>query len=172
MGCTTTSVKESQLKFDPKEVKINNTMFVIPDKEATLKAFRALDTNQSGKLDPNEILVLFKTLGKPLEKEQLHKVFSLADQNIDACLDENEFYHLMYILANSDVQDKEKIVFFMADINCSGTIDSKELGILFKKLDISASPEKIDEIMKSVADNADGTLSFDMFMALIGKLTE
>ncbi|CAL5998946.1 EF_hand domain-containing protein [Hexamita inflata] len=172
MGCTQTIVQDSQMQLEAKQVKIDNNTFLVPDKQATMTAFRALDTNKSGKLDPNEILELFKTLGRPLEKEEFNKVLTLADQDIDACLDENEFYHLMYILSNSDFNDKEKIVFLMTDINCSGTIDSKELSLLLKKLEITASQEKIEELVTSIADNADGTLSYNMFMALLAKLAE
>ncbi|CAL6114968.1 EF_hand domain-containing protein [Hexamita inflata] len=174
MGCTSsTTVKQSELQIQPKDVNvIDHQRFHVPDKQMVHTAFRGLDKNQSGKLDQDEVIYLFKLLGKQLEKEELQYVLTLADQDIDACLDENEFFHLMYILTNSGFDEREKIVFLMTDINCSGTIDCKELGSLLKKLEINATTEKIQELVSSTADKIDGTMSYNMFMALLTKLAE
>ncbi|CAL5998948.1 EF_hand domain-containing protein [Hexamita inflata] len=148
------------------------TTFKKPNREEVNQMFKKFDVDGNGKLDPNEVLAMFNMLGRPLTKEELVRVLALTDQDTDANLNLDEFYHLMYIIINADIKEKEKVIFLMTDTDCGGTVDKTELHELLDKLQIDAPQATLDLLVKEIADEEDGTLSYDMFMTLLKKLQE
>ncbi|CAL5999096.1 EF_hand domain-containing protein [Hexamita inflata] len=146
--------------------------FIKPDVDKCRQAFEAIDTDKSGTLDIKELITAFAKMGINLTHQEFLVYLSLVDQNGDAQMNFEEFRHFMYILQNASLKDKAKIIFLSTDSDCSGTIDKKELARLFKKLELNISEQKIGELVESAADQKDGTLSYEMFQALVKKISE
>ncbi|CAL5999016.1 EF_hand domain-containing protein [Hexamita inflata] len=143
-----------------------------PDFKNCEQAFKAIDADGSGELDLDELKKAFELLEMHLSKEEIKSIVEIVDVDGDGQMNCKEFIHFVYICKNADPKDVKTILFLAADLDCSGTIDKEELIIIFKKLGAEVSQVQIDELLSVIADNKDGTMSYEMFIALMEKLME
>ena len=105
-----------------------------------------------------------------MDKDTIKGMIDLVDTNNDGTMDKKEFCHFLHICENADPSDIKTILFLAADTDFSNTVDREELNVIFKKLGVNASPEEVSQVMNAVADNKDGTISYEMFLALMDEL--
>ncbi|CAL6022463.1 EF_hand domain-containing protein [Hexamita inflata] len=134
--------------------------------------FRALDTDDSGGIDPDELYAALQELGIRMNKECIRSMIDLIDENGDGLMQLDEFCHFMYVCQNSKPNDTKSILFFAADNDYSGTIDKFELVEILEKLNVEITEDEVFEMAEQVADNEDGTLSYEMFLELMSKLMD
>ncbi|CAL6057868.1 EF_hand domain-containing protein [Hexamita inflata] len=171
MGCAPGTPKTSNMNdssHDSSQLQVHKK-FIIPDKQIVQTAFNNLDKDNNQKIDKNEILELMKTLNKPITLETLNQAFNYSDQNEDALLNFEEFFHFYYVLLNSE-EDQNLMAFLFFDYNCSGSIDSKELWKLARKLGHPVDATMIEKMHRSLADNEDQTISYELFKLLHKEL--
>ncbi|CAL5999118.1 EF_hand domain-containing protein [Hexamita inflata] len=143
-----------------------------PDFKACEKAFKAIDKDNSGELDLNELEEAFGLLDIHMKKDEIKGILEIVDADGDNKMNKTEFAHFVYICKNATPDDVKTILFLAADQDCSMTIDKNELLIILKKLGAEVDKAQVDELVKQVADNDDGTLSYEMFLAMMEKLLE
>lgn len=66
----------------------------------------------------------------------------------------------------------KNLLFLAADCDCSGTINKNELGMILKKLGAEVTSKLLQELMSAIADNKDGTISQQMFIAFIETIMD
>ncbi|KAH0575766.1 EF hand domain-containing protein [Spironucleus salmonicida] len=132
--------------------------------------FRKIDADNSGFIDVPELQVALVELGVQMDQKTISGMIELVDDNADGQMQLEEFVHFLYICENARPDDVPTILFLAADEDYSQTIDSDELMAIILKLGIEITKEEIKEIMDSIADNDDGTISYEMFCALMEEI--
>ncbi|CAL5999042.1 EF_hand domain-containing protein [Hexamita inflata] len=143
-----------------------------PDFASCEKAFKAIDSDRSDNLDLDELKKAFELLEMHLSKDEIKSIVEIVDTDGDGQMNCKEFVHFVYICKNADPKDVKTILFLAADLDCSGTIDKNELRMILKKLGATVTEQQIDDLMDVVADNKDGTISYEMFIALLDKILD
>ncbi|CAL5999136.1 EF_hand domain-containing protein [Hexamita inflata] len=94
------------------------------------------------------------------------------DADGSGTMNTEDFTHFVYICKNAVIDDIKTILFLAADKDCSLSISKSELLTILKKLGAEVNQQMVDELVDQVADNEDGTLSYDLFNTLMERLIE
>ncbi|CAL6004148.1 EF_hand domain-containing protein [Hexamita inflata] len=165
-------VPEPKKPAEPEKPKVymGRTLFDKPDVDQCKAAFKQIDLDGSGKLDQEEVTKAMRKMNPKMSKEDIIQLFQQVDGG-EGELNVEQFIHFVYVCQNANVSENEKIVFLITDMDCSGTIDADETFLLFKKLGLEVNEEEAKELVKSMADNGDGTLSYDQFKQLLDQIS-
>ncbi|CAL6014746.1 EF_hand domain-containing protein [Hexamita inflata] len=103
---------------------------------------------------------------------QAQYILDIVDADGSGTMNTEDFTHFVYICKNAVIDDIKTILFLAADKDCSLSISKSELLTILKKLGAEVNQQMVDELVDQVADNEDGTLSYDLFNTLMERLIE
>ena len=78
----------------------NGTKFTVPDYKKCKEIFNEVDTDNSKKLNPEELCTALNKSGSNVTVEETVAIMGLIDQDGNKRLDVDEFQHLLYIMKN------------------------------------------------------------------------
>ncbi len=129
--------------------------------------FKAMDTNNDGMLDMDEIKAGYEThFGTTIDDEEIERMFKEIDTDGNGTIDYSEF--LMATMNETQLlsQEKLKAAFKMFDKDGSGTISKDEIKESLGQLD----EQLVEEIIKEVDENNDGEISYEEFEKMMQKM--
>lgn len=135
------------------------------------KAFKALDTNQDGKLSRDELITGYRQILGDLAEEEVDRILKIADSDGSGEIEYSE-----WIVATTDkrkllTNEKLETAFNMFDRDGSGSISANEIK------DVLGVGKSIDEkvwndIILEVDANGDGEISFLEFKTMMQRLLD
>ena len=134
------------------------------------KVFIALDKNQDGYLQYDELLQGFTELyGEDHAKEEVDRIFALVDVDHSGEIDFSEFVTASVNKDNLLQEGKLKAAFQYYDKDGSGSISVDEIkGVLGVGKNISKAVW--DQVVLEVDENGDGEVSFEEFKIMMKSL--
>lgn len=132
----------------------------------------ALDTNQNGQLDPNELFDVPEIADNPLVK----RVISVFDTDGDGKVSFVEFLvGLAKLTAGTDEQQKIKFAFDIYDTKKDGYISNGELFCVMKmmvgnNLNDKQLQQLVDRTMLQADKDYDGLISFEEFRSVVAHV--
>lgn len=112
----------------------SGTKFDVPDYNQCKKVFNEVDTDNSKKLNPNELCTALNKSGSDVTVDETIAIMGLIDQNTDKKLDVDEFQHLLYIMKNKKSGNRDLTVFLVADNDMDSMLGYAQIGELIEKL--------------------------------------
>ena len=140
------------------------------EKERLAKIFKAIDSNNDGKLSKEEILNGYEEhFGKNLDEDELDKLFKAVDIDGSGFIDYSEF--IMATMSEKKNVSEEKLMsaFKIFDKDGDGTISHEEIKEVLST-NGQLDDNQIKEIIKQVDENEDGQIQFDEFCHLMRDL--
>ncbi|CAL6016846.1 EF_hand domain-containing protein [Hexamita inflata] len=141
-----------------------------PDVKKCKNVFTKANETETGKLKPLELVNALKEFNLNFTVDELRDLNPLVSTSPVITLSVDQFIHLIYIIENTTTNDTTKMMFLSADTTQSGTINRAGVESVLKKMGASPKTQQIDELMEALADNKDGTLSYEAFKGLIDGL--
>ncbi|CAL6033972.1 EF_hand domain-containing protein [Hexamita inflata] len=143
-----------------------------PDFKAFKQIFDTIDADRSGKIDRNELQKALALMQLDMDKETIDQMLHLVDQDNDGQMDFEEFCIFVNVCENADPETPASVLFYAADLDYSGSIDRQELIKIFQKIDVNINKQQSEQIMADAADNADGSISYPMFLKLMDAMSQ
>jgi calmodulin len=120
-----------------------------------------------GKLSPEELTAVMRSLDQTPTQEQLEAIMHGLDTDHDGTIDFEEFLALMSAHSNSNNADDEiRSAFETFDKDKNGTINIEELRSMMKRLRVSVTEEELSVMMKEADEDGDGVIDFQGASAL------
>ncbi len=181
---TKESQRQTLIDEDAKELWISNHLSInseqLDDRALAAAVFTQLDVNQSGTLDKDELMSLWREWQVP---EAFINNFINEHTEVNE-FNFNEFYEqiwhikgvkerlqketlkLKYLSKGKNISNEEKcrLIFEELDIDRNGYIDELELKILLLEWGLPSS--EVEEYMKKYDDNKDLKISFEEFFKM------
>ena len=131
-------------------------------------AFRFLDKDGNGTVEPEEIGEVLKTLGIEITDEEIKDIMSNLDENGDGVMDFNEFVGMMNRRLSLNSQRAElKETFKVFDKNGDGKISFDELKEVLIGLGEEVTDQDVKDMIKEADLNGDGFIDFEEFMIMM-----
>lgn len=148
-----------------KDTPKNTSKEQVEDLRATFSMF---DTDGSGSISREELLIVLRRFGQNIESLNLSNIMNEIDSNNDGVVDFNEF---LTILEKSKIGGDDECelqtAFDMIDTNNDGFISGLELKTLLEKVNYSMTDDEIVAIMDECDINRDGLLDYSEFHKLM-----
>merc|ERR1712156_207648 len=150
--------------------------------EEMKKVFNLIDTDGSGSLSLEEVVLYLKSITDDISEDNIQKIFEGIDTSGDKAVDFEEFKEVMGLLSEKgwnklsnpdEVKEVEvKALFNMIDKDQSGELSLEEARKACKLIQARFNISEVDDWMSQVDTNNDGRLSYDEFKkSLDGKIT-
>merc|ERR1712062_911653 len=150
--------------------------------EEMRKFFDIIDTDKSGNLSMEEVLLYLKSITDDISVENIEKIFEGIDTSGDKVVDFDEFKGVMSQLSEKgwnklsnqeEVKEVEvRTLFNLIDKDGSGELSLEEARKACKLIQARFNISEVDDWMAQVDTNNDGRLSYDEFKkSLDGKIT-
>jgi len=154
------------------EVDVN--ILSLSDIENTQKAFAALDLDNQGYIDKDDLKTAFEIMGINCNKEDIIKMVNEVENKNENVIDYNDFLKVIayYRTIQSYNDENDFVDAFVAmggNPDMSGKVDAQKLIQVIKEefnmtIDIVKLIEEIDE-------DGSGTIEYDEFKALLSNTT-
>jgi calcium-dependent protein kinase len=128
------------------------------DKAVLADAFKRFDKNNDGKLSPDEITDLMKSIGKGPEEAQ--KWMQEVDQNNDGVINEEEFKQGYAVAVLGSSEEQLRGAFAMFDKDKNGFVSAQEIEQVCNFL----TPAAVKQLVGEVDKNNDGQISVQEWM--------
>lgn len=124
--------------------------------------FNELDRNNDGVLHREEVIVALKLMKLPSSPVQVDAIFHHCDPDRDGVIHYKEFeaYALMR-------QEQLGAVFLSLDQNDDGFISNEDIKRALKNLNVTATDEDIERLMRRADLNNDGKIGFSEFQEFL-----
>lgn len=132
------------------------------------QAFEVMDKDGSGNIDADELVQLFKQLGRNPSKEQLKAMIAKADLDGDGEISFNEFCSMMskrdkFVTFETELKD----AFAVFDKDGDGSITAQELLQTMKDLGENIGDDEIELMINEADMNGDGEMDFNEFVRIM-----
>lgn len=136
------------------------------------KQFDAIDSNQNGVLDLDEIQTFMSEIG--LEESLAPLVFKLFDTNDDGCLSFDEFCQFIKIMNDDDAGPIQlyRLAFDKIDTDHSGSLNKHEVYEFAKLFNPGYKEEDAYYLINMADENNDERLSFEEVVNLFDQINE
>lgn len=140
--------------------------------------FEAVDADNSGEIDEEELGAAFRMVGVKLAGEELHKAFLEVDLDCSGTVEWPEFLFLMSKFgAGESLESKfteERLaelreVFDLFDEDNSGYLDAEELALVMRSVGLVPSMDEITTMINQVDANGSGCIEWPEFLLLMSK---
>ncbi len=148
-------------------IELENTAIAHEEVEKLWKAFKVFDADGSDAISAKELGQVMRSLGQnPTDTavRNMMKEVDLADR-----LDFEEFKALM-VAKQDDPRSNLKLAFSVFDEDGSGQITANEMRSVMSKFGLTDS--ELDEMLKEVDNDGDGSINFDEFCCLMPDESE
>lgn len=133
------------------------------DVDRLWESFRIFDTDGSGAISPAELAVVMRSLGQSPTDAQVRGLIEEVDTDGSGHIDFGEFTTLM-LARYGDRRSRLELAFAVFDRDGSGRITAEEMGGVMSQVGLSA--RELDEMIKEVDVDGDGSIGFDEFCQL------
>ncbi|MCY0994035.1 EF-hand domain-containing protein [Nannocystis sp. ILAH1] len=133
------------------------------DVDRLWESFRIFDTDGSGAISPAELAVVMRSLGQSPTEAQVRGLIEEVDTDGSGHIDFGEFKTLM-LARYGDRRSRLELAFAVFDRDGSGRITAEEMGGVMSQVGLSA--RELDEMIKEVDVDGDGSIGFDEFCQL------
>ncbi|CAL6015400.1 EF_hand domain-containing protein [Hexamita inflata] len=134
--------------------------------------YKAIDKTNRGYIDTDQLMEALAALNVKIDRTTVHGIVQLVDEDMNNRMDMGEFVHFLHICQNADPKDVKTVLFYAADYDYTQTVNKSKLQKILVKLGIKMSEEELQGVIESTADNEDGSLSYEMFIALMDELVQ
>lgn len=132
-------------------------------------AFDLLDTNQDGKITPEELQLMLDKLGISVKAEAAHDLIKCASHAGDELIDENEFLHwvkrIQSLRPEEQVDDETAknvmAAFKVFDLDNDGFITRDELRQAMSTIGETATEEQLSEFIELADMDKDGKINYE-----------
>merc|ERR1712215_232852 len=178
--CSIVPTKQLRTVNMPKQLNLTE------EDVAQIKAqFSTLDQNGDGMITVAEVRQALNKAGQDYTVKDVQKRVKKADRNGDGRVVWQEFLEMMgehfhksasregvKIIESKDATveeyDEAMHAFRMFDKNSDGKIDIEELKVAMKELDLESDSAKVEQLLKDLDKNGDGTIDYVEFGRLLG----
>lgn len=137
--------------------------------EKLWETFKVFDADGSGAISPEELKAIMQSLGQNPSDSQLQEMIQEVDLDFSGTIDFEEFKALM-IAQSGDRESRLKTAFNVFDEDRSGLISANELRDVMNKFGLTN--EELDQLIKEVDEDGDGTIDFEEFCKLMPEESE
>ena len=133
------------------------------------EAFNAFDKDGGGSIDREELMDLFKSLGRAPTDEELDHMIACADEDGNGTIDFYEFAtlmaHMMYSHDSPEAQ-RERLshAFAIFDETGDGTISSDDIRRVMINLGEPMELDDVDDVVARFDTNRDGVIQYEEFV--------
>lgn len=144
---------------------------VMTEEEVTKlwEAFKVFDADGSGAISTKELGEVMRSLGQSPSDIELRDMIKEVDVDLSGSIDFEEFKTLM-VSAQGDRQSRLKLAFSVFDEDGSGQITTNELHNVMSLFGLTDA--ELDELIKEVDHDGDGSIDFPEFMKLVPEESE
>ena len=132
--------------------------------EQLWKAFSVFDADGSGAISVEELGSVMRSLGQSPNPTELRDLIKEVDLDRSGSIDFAEFQTLM-ISRQGDQQSRLKLAFSVFDKDNSGRITADEMRSVMSQFGLSDA--ELDEMVKEVDEDGDGSIGFEEFCKLV-----
>jgi Ca2+-binding EF-hand superfamily protein len=136
--------------------------------EQLWKAFSVFDADGSGAISVEELGSVMRSLGQSPNPTELRDLIKEVDLDRSGSIDFAEFQTLM-ISRQGDHQSRLKLAFSVFDKDNSGRITADEMRSVMSQFGLSDA--ELDEMVKEVDEDGDGSIGFEEFCKLAARLS-
>ncbi|MCM0590020.1 MAG: EF-hand domain-containing protein [Gloeotrichia echinulata DVL01] len=133
------------------------------------EAFKVFDTDGSGVISASELGQVMRSLGQSPSDTDLRDMIKEVDVDLSGSIDFEEFKTLM-VSVQGDRQSRLKLAFSVFDEDGSGQITTNELRSVMSQFGLTDA--ELDEMIKEVDHDGDGSIDFKEFMKLVPEESE
>jgi Ca2+-binding EF-hand superfamily protein len=145
-----------------------------PSKREELeRMFDVYDTDKGGSISTSELNALMSSLGHQLDEVQTEAMLHELDENGDGDCSKEEFVGWMALQDQDEdgpglsVEELAENMFNMFDDDMSGSITCTEFIEAMQKFAPKMSLDEVNDLIRELDDNADGTISKEEFTTLL-----
>ncbi|CAH1375358.1 hypothetical protein MTP99_016822 [Tenebrio molitor] len=138
-------------------------------------AFELIDSNQDGRINPDEFKIMLKNLGIELEDEKIEELIRSASHAGIEVIDENEF--LTWIKQIQELRPESKgeddgskelmEAFRVFDLDNNGYITRDELRTAMEKIGEPVTEMQLTEFINLADTDKDGRINYEEFARLL-----
>ncbi|MEB3182008.1 MAG: EF-hand domain-containing protein [Nostocaceae cyanobacterium] len=150
-------------------VEFNKTALSDEQVEKLWQAFQAFDEDSNGTISAKELGLVMGSLGQSPDEMDLRDMIKEVDVDLSGSIDFEEFKALM-VSKQGDRTSRLKLAFSVFDENNSGQITADEMRGVMSKFGLTES--ELDEIVKEVDHDGDGSIDFQEFCKLMPDESE
>ena len=133
--------------------------------------FKAIDTNNSGKLDINEFYRGFTQLFPSLSKQTIVSLFRMQDKDHNGVLDIQEFITLVRFMEKKVYDDDPFVILFdKCDLDGNGVLDIVEFCLIWKCIIPDIDTDAVVKLFKAADDDGNGVVDFNEYMDLVATV--
>lgn len=137
--------------------------------EKLWEAFQVFDADGSGAISPEELGQVMQSMGQNSTEIELREMIKEVDVDISGTIDFEEFKALM-VAKQGDRNSRLKLAFSVFDVDGSGIISANEMQEVMGKFGLT--DKELEEILKEVDNDGDGSIDFDEFCQLVPEESE
>lgn len=137
-----------------------------PTVEEMKWAFDKFDSNNDGKISPEEYKAALKALDREIADSEVVKAFQVVDSDGDGYVDFKEFVEMFKMGGGSNASEVQS-AFKVFDLDGDGKISAKELSQVLKQLGESCSMKACQNMVKGVDMDGDGFIDIDEFTKMM-----
>jgi Ca2+-binding EF-hand superfamily protein len=150
-------------------IKSEETMLTEEQVEKLWEAFKVFDEDGSGNISVEELGQVMRSLGQSPNETELRDMIKEVDVDFSGAIDFEEFKALM-VSSQGDRTSRLKLAFSVFDENQSGEITADEMRAVMSKFGLT--DEELDEMVKEVDHDGDGSIDFEEFCKLMPEESE
>ncbi|XP_044269101.1 calcium-binding protein E63-1 [Tribolium madens] len=138
-------------------------------------AFELIDSNQDGRINPDEFKIMLENVGIELEDEKIEELIRSASHAGVEVIDENEFLtwikHIQELRPEAKSEDdgaKELMeAFRVFDLDNNGYITRDELRLAMDKIGEPVTESQLTEFINMADTDKDGKINYEEFAKLL-----
>ncbi len=150
-------------------VELEKTELSDEQVEKLWEAFKVFDEDGSGAISTEELGQVMRSLGQSPSDTELRDTIKEVDVDLSGSIDFEEFKALM-VSKQGDRNSRLKLAFSVFDENGSGEITVDEMHSVMSKFGLT--DEELDEMVKEVDHDGDGSIDFEEFCKLMPDESE
>jgi Ca2+-binding EF-hand superfamily protein len=133
------------------------------------EAFKVFDEDGNGGISTAELGLVMHSLGQSPNDTDLRDLIKEVDVDLSGTIDFEEFKALM-VSSQGDRTSRIHLAFSVFDENNSGEITAEEMRSVMNQFGLS--DEELDEMVKEIDHDGDGSIDFEEFCQLVSDESE
>ncbi|MBR8834911.1 MAG: EF-hand domain-containing protein [Stigonema ocellatum SAG 48.90 = DSM 106950] len=150
-------------------VELEKTAITDEQVEKLWEAFKVFDEDGNGGISTEELGQVMRSVGQSPNDTELRDLIKEVDVDLSGTIDFEEFKALM-VSKQGDRTSRLQLAFSVFDENNSGEITADEMRSVMNQFGLT--DEELDEMVKEIDHDGDGSIDFEEFCKLVPKESE